>query len=294
MNKNKLLALGALMALIVAYSSCTKADVYKENAQIGFVSMGPKYVTADITVSPKDSLYFQFNVTSPDNIAKVIIMKGTVNTDTLIVPDASKNSFSGLKKVMADSAAGVYSYTFVAYNAANYKLATKSIAVSVTADYKYITNRVLYVPDTTAKTNMTYFSSTTGGTYNFSGIGTNTAAVDFGYYYDTTTANKHTIYALTANPVSFYDVSTWTKNATVFKKVTNVTIASLSSSGALRTAGIANLTSGTTSKITALASGNVILFKTAAGKYGAIAVNYVSADDPSATTYMKFDVKIQN
>jgi hypothetical protein len=152
------------------------------------------------------------------------------------------------------------------------------------------------VPDSTLKTNQTYFSTTTGQTYSFTSGAANAALIDFGYFYDTTTANKHTIYALTANPVNIYNVSAWANNATIFKKIASSTAyTTLTSGGALKTFGLTNLASGTTSKVAALTSAtgnNFIAFKTAAGKYGVILITYINGASPAADTYINIEVKV--
>jgi hypothetical protein len=56
------------------------------------------------------------------------------------------------------------------------------------------------------------------------------------------------------------------------------------------------MTSGTSSKVTTVsASGgnNVIGFKTASGKFGAILIRYVNGDSPNSTTQIEVDVKVQ-
>ena len=294
MQRNHILLACLIITLVGALNSCTKSNQYEPTAQFQFGNGGAKYyITTDVTVNPKDSISFQYNATATSDISKIILKKGALITDTVIVPSASKNAFTGTKQTVADSVPGVYAYSFSAYDAAGNILGTQSLVVTVTADFMYYTNRVLYVPDTTAKTNQTYFSTATGNTYSYSGGSGNAASIDFGFFNDTTTALKSTIYALTANPVSFYDLSTWSNNATIFKLVKSVSMVSLNSSGALRTAGLANLASGTTSKITALVQGNVVLFKTAGGKYGAISVTFINSSLPASTSYMVFDVKIQ-
>jgi len=290
---NNIILACLLLTIVGILGRCTKSNAWQPSVSFSFTSAGDKFITTDVTLNPKDSVNFQYTATASSGITKIIIKKGLTVTDTIFVPAASATSYTGTKKAVMDSVPGVYAWTFSAYDAGGVIMGSKSLVVTITADYIYYTNKVLYVPDTTAKTNKTYFASATGNTYSYSGIGSDAGAVDFGFFYDTTTANKHTIYALSANPISFYDLSSWTKNATIFKKVTTVSMASLSSTGALKTAGLANLGSGTASKITALAQGNVILFKTAAGKYGAISISYINAPSPAATTFMAFDVKIQ-
>ena len=56
------------------------------------------------------------------------------------------------------------------------------------------------------------------------------------------------------------------------------------------------MTSGTASKVTTVsttAGSNVIGFKTAAGKFGAILIRYVNGDSPNKETQIEVDVKVQ-
>ena len=273
-----------------------KVDAYMVTAQFTFTNSGTKFVTSDISVNPKDSVYFQFTATSTSTMAKIIVSKNATNLDTLLIPSGSGNTFSATKKYITDSVPGTYSYIFSAYDAGNIRLGTATIVVTINADFNYFTLRTLFVPDTTSKTNPTYFSTTTGKTYSYSMGSVNAPLIDFGYYYDTTTANKSTIYALTANPVSFYDVSTWMNNATIFKKISSSTpFTTLTSAGAIRSFGITNLASGTSSKVAALGSltgNNLIAFRTAAGKYGAILITLISASSPASSSYVNIEVKV--
>jgi len=104
------------------------------------------------------------------------------------------------------------------------------------------------VPDSVAKSNKSFFVSTSGDVLSYVQGAANSAQIDFGYFYDTTTvgAPKHTIYALGANKFAPHDLSTWTKNATVFKKASSPAFSALTSGGSLRAAGISNLTTGAT------------------------------------------------
>jgi hypothetical protein len=302
MKNNKLIIV--CVAAVIIFTSCLKKiDIPQSNtATVTFASSGANFVTTDITVNPKDSIFFNFSVESSSKDMRYVgIQKNPADLIAFIAKDTlnagNKNLFSATKRFAADSAAGVYKYRVLALDSAGIYIGSKEVTVTVTADFNFYSFRTLYVPDTTAKTNQTYFATTTGQTYSYSTVGTNSGLIDFGYFYDTASAKKHTIYALNITPVpsqfSFYDISTWTKNATIFKKVTTPTFASFTSSGSLRTAGLANLSSGTSSSIPALAANNIILFKTAAGKYGAIQVNYINTDGPAATTYMNIDVKVQ-
>ena len=293
MKKINIILLCALLLTAGLLNSCSKGKPYQATAQIVLTNTGGKFVTTNITVNPKDSLTFEFTATASSDMGKLLLKKNSLITDTLLVPAASKNSFSGVKKTVADTIPGDYTYYFNAYDAAGVILGTQSVTVTVAADYMYYTQRVLFVPDTTAKTNKCYYATATGKTYSYSGIGSDAASIDFGFFCDTVKGAKLSLYSLTNNLVSFYDVSAWIQNATVFKYVKSQNMSTLTSGSALRTAGINNLTSGATSKVTSLVQNNVVLFKTAAGKYGAILVAYFSDSTAAHTTYLKLDVKVQ-
>jgi hypothetical protein len=203
---------------------------------------------------------------------------------------------------MADSANGDYTYRILGRSNVARFLGDggKSITVTIKPDFIFWSYRVMKVPDTTGKVNKCYYSISTGKTFNYTEGAANSTAIDFGYYYDTTTALKHTIYALnSAQPqLSFYDISTWTKNATIFKKLPSSVnfVTQLTSAGAINTLVKNNMTSGTASKVTALttvAGNNVIGFKTVGGKYGAILIRYTNQDSPAKETSVEIDVKLQ-
>lgn len=302
MKKNNILVSTVILAIAIAFAYCTKGEPYqyKETASFTYSSAGSLYITSDVTVKPKDSLYFQFTATASSPMSKILLRKNATITDTITLQAASSTSY--LKKAQADSVAGIYTYSATAYDAAGVVMGVSNLVVTVSPDFAYYTNRTLFVPDSTAKTNLTYFGASTGLTYSYSAIGGKSAEVDFGYFYDssltTATTTKHSLYALNANPVSIYDVNSWTKNATVFKKLpTTVNFTTqLTSGAAIKTICASNLASGATSKISGLATGtaNLIGFKTAAGKYGVVLVNLISANSPNASTYINIEVKIAN
>jgi hypothetical protein len=291
-----------VIAIIVAglYTSCEKKiDPIDESftVEVAFNNSGAKYVTSDIEVNPKDSLFFDFTVTSKDDLDVVEIQKNGTRVDTFKVPASGKNAFSAVKKYMADSIPGDYSYRILAKNKKGIFIGDggKLIKVTVKPDFYFWTYRFVYVPDTVAKTNKTYFATATGQVYSYSEGAGNSASIDFGYYFDTTSANKHTIYALTAPQpqLDFYDISSWTKRATIFKKATSPAFNNLTSGGALQAAGKTNLSSGTSLKVTALAAGNLVYFKTVEGKIGCIQISFINGISPSKTTCINIDVKVQ-
>jgi hypothetical protein len=299
---------GAIITTVL-FSSCQKKTdaVDGSNATIVLTNAGTNYVTENITVNPKDSIFFSFTVTSNADMKYVSIQKNPVNQTAFLVrdtlPAASKNSYTAVKKFAADSANGDWIYRIVAHNSVGNYIGHKDIIVSVKPDFNYFTYRFLRVPDTTDKVNTCYMAATTGNVYSYSNGAANSAAIDFGIYYDTTgkassvTTDDSTfvIYALNlVQPqLPFYDLTAFTKNATIMKKATSPTFASITSAGALRSAAVTNLTSGARNRAVALGQGTLVFFKTAGGKAGCLNVNFVSGSDPSKSTFMNVDVKIE-
>lgn len=296
----KKLLTGGLIAVVLLSACVKKVDpIDTSNAVVVFTNAGTNYVTGNVSVNPGDSIFFSFTISSNRDMKYVGIQKNPVNQTAFIVRDtlssANKNSYTAVKKLRADSVNGDWIYRIVAHDFAGAYIGHMDIIVTVKADFSFFTYRFLQVPDTTAKTNTCYMAAATGNVYSYNTGAASSAAIDFGFYYDTATANKFSLYALTAPQpqLSFYDITSWTKNATIMKKATGPTFATLTSGGALRSAGITNLSSGTTNKITALVAGNLVFFKTVTGKVGCLQVNFVNGSSAAKDSYINVDVKIE-
>jgi len=308
MKRNHSIIIIVLLVFTAGMTACLKnVDPIKSNTiTVTFNNSVPKTITQDITLNPKDSFYLDYTITCPNDMKYVSVQKNGADFIRDTLSDAQKHSYSALKKIGTDSAAGVYTYKIFVKNKDGIYLGDKTITVTISADFVYYTVRNLYVPDSTAKTNKTYFASSNGKTYSYADGPGNSNLIDFGYFYDTTTVGvtvanqpKHTIYALSASTPVQYDLTGWTKNATIFKKITTPTFVNITSKALLRQTCIAALASGTSTKITSagISAGNltgvVLAFKTAAGKYGIMTVNYTSKDGAAHDTFINIDVKIE-
>lgn len=300
MKINKLIVRCTLLGIFALTYSCKKIDIPISNQiSVSLSSKGASYLTNDITLAPATPISFSWTINSPTSFEFVYIQRNGTEIFKAQVPPST--TYSGDNSFVADAAPGVYTYRFLARDKAGTYLGEKIIVVTITSDFNYFTQKTLFVPDTTAKTNPTYYSTTTNEMFSYSGVGAKSNLIDFGYFYDPTlvsnVANGHTIYALNISPVpsalEMNDLSSFTKNATLLKRITSPTFANITSSTSLQTAGDANLGSGTSTSINKLVAGNLVLFKTAAGKYGIIQVNYVSQDNASKGTFMSIDVKMQ-
>jgi len=307
----KKIILGALV-LGLLLSACEKKveDVGSFDVTVDFRSSGSKFVTGDVTLNPKDSIYFDFTISSPTAMSYIEIQKNGVRIDTFRLNSSNNRSFSLVKGYRVDSAAGDYSYRVLARDARAIFMGDggKMFTVTITPDFNFWSYRILQVPDSVDKTNKTYYSSSDGKTYSYTNGAASSATIDFGLYWDTTGRGttpttddlKHTIYSLNAlqPQLAFYDITSWTKNVTLLKKMpTSVNfVTGLTSGGAIQTLIGGNMTSGTSSKVTTVsttAGSNVIGFRTAAGKFGAILIRYVNGDSPAKTTQIEVDVKVQ-
>jgi hypothetical protein len=295
-----------IVAIGLVFSSCEKKvdPIDTFNVTVDYRSGGAKYVTSDVTVNPKDSIYFDFTIASPNaDMSFIEIQKNGARVDTFRLNNAAnKRSFSFVKGYRADSAAGNYTYRVLARDEKAVFMGDggKEFTVTVTPDFNFWSYRILQVPDTLEKINKCYYSTVDGKIYSYSDGAANSASIDFGYYYDISGTNKHSFYALTAPQaqINFNDITPWTKNATLLKKMPSSVnfVSGLTSAGAIQTLIGGNMTSGTSTKVTAVntsGGNNVIGFRTASGKFGAILVRYFSADSPNATTEIEVDVKVQ-
>jgi hypothetical protein len=290
---------------VVALAGCEKKiesiDTY--SVKVEFRNTGAKYLTGDVTLNPKDSIYFDFTITADEDMDYVEIQKNASRLDTFRLPASNRRSFSIVKGYRADSAAGDYNYRIMGRSSIARYLGDggKNIKVTITPDFDFWSYRVMKVPDTVAKANKAYYALSTGTIYSYTEGAANSALIDFGYYFDTTGTFAggsnllgHTIYALNSPQpqLNFYDISSWTKNATVFK-VISTNFANITSKGAIYTVIKNAMTSGTAAKVNKLVSGSVIGFKTVGGKYGAILVQYVNQNSPAKETYADINVKIE-
>src|SRR6187549_3259679 len=98
-----------LFTIAAMFSACEKkiepVDTYF--VTVDYHATNPKALTGDKTVNPKDSIYFDFTITSAEDMSYVEIQKNGVKVDTFRLNNSpNKRSFSLVKGYMADSAAG--------------------------------------------------------------------------------------------------------------------------------------------------------------------------------------------
>jgi hypothetical protein len=303
---------------IVLFSACTKkVDPIDINYAEVTLAGGTNFVTENIIVNPKDSIFFNFTITSGKTMRYVGIQKNPTNQTTFLVRDtlsaANQNSYTAIKRFRADSINGDFLYRIVAHDSAGVYIGHKDVMVTTKADFIFWSYRFLYVPDTLAKTNKCYFSTSDGKSYSYSDGASISSKIDFGYFYDTTRIlagspatlrpKGHTIYTLpnTITPFLPYDISGWTKNATLLKVSSLTNLSSITSGGAIRTACVPALNSGTVTRYSQLdksataadLTATVFLFRTVTGKYGLMTINFTNNNFSNNDSFINIDVKIE-
>lgn len=178
--------LGLLITAFI-FSACEKKiePVDSFDVTVEYRPGTSKYVTSDVTVNPKDSIYFDFKISSPGaDMSYVEIQKNGVRIDTFRMNGfTDKRTFSLVKGYRADSAAGDYSYRVLARDARAIFMGDggKQLKVTVNPDFNFWSYRILQVPDTTDKTNKAYYSTVDGKIYSYTNGAANSAMIDFGY-----------------------------------------------------------------------------------------------------------------
>ncbi len=306
----KIKSMLAILSTGIFFMACKKGvePVDGSRATVELRGGAKEYITGDITVNPNDSIFFDFTITSSEDMGFVGVQKNPVNQTAFIRRDtlnaSNKNSYSTIMKFRADSANGSYVYRIAAHTNKGVYIGHKDVVITTAPDFNYYTNRFLYAPDTTGKNNKCYISVTDGGkTYSYNEGSAVSASIDFGYYYDTsrtgTTVNGHTLYALTANQFAPYDVTSWTKNATILKRATvspTTAFLNIFSAGTIRTLCNAQLASGASNKAMNIAGSNpsnLVYFRTASGKNGIALLNFFNGGNAEKTSYINIDVKIE-
>lgn len=283
------------------------------DVSVTFHGDDPLSVTDYKLVNDGDVVYIDYTITSAkEDMYYIVVEKSEGSrtepqrTSTSITDETKRREYSG-RVTLTMLRDGKTSYRIYPMNKKNYYMGDggKSVTIEVRPSYIHYPNRRLYTPDTATRVAPCYFSIQRGEVFSYTSGKENSADIDFGLYrtwtINTTTNTveyRYNIYALnvTPNPLGVYDISTWQKKATLFKSpasggltIFNTTLVSAKSIETAAKAGSAiNLKQTTTN----LASGNLIYFLTAEGKYGAIYINSLTKD-LEEKPYLDISVKVQ-
>lgn len=174
----------------------------------------PYAIDENAEVNPTDSILIDYTIESPDADMYLICLYKTGTTSPaqrITVPDVKRRSFSGSFKFYAkDLGAGTTSYRIWAVDKDGVYLGDgyKTITINVLSDLRYLSNRKVFMPDSTGKANECYLSIDEGKTYSYTNGKANSSKIDFGVYrepvYNTSgvfTSWKYSLYSLSASPI---------------------------------------------------------------------------------------------
>lgn len=322
-NKNQMKNIQKLF--LVAISICLLSACKKESENIftmfdavtvTFNNSDPRSVVDYKTVNDKDEVWIDYTINSTNEEMYSVVVERTTGTgfdrQTFRPAATERKSYSNIFKYVFQRD-GQTSFRVYALNQKGVYIGDgyKKVVVDVNPSYKIFTNRVVYLPDTTAKTLTSFFSLNNATAYNYTDGQTNADKIDFGIfrraYFDANT--NQTLYAINlyspgtpVNPFPIYDINSWTpkrttkfsapiaSQATAFltSAVSGSTIEALAKA---RTINL-NATVGTTAA-TGLVQGSAVFFLTQEGKYGMIYINAITSDYEKRP-YINISVKMQN
>ncbi|WP_026903126.1 hypothetical protein [Pedobacter glucosidilyticus] len=299
---------GVIAGVIISLSSCEKESENIFNmftdVTVTFKGDHPFSVTDYKEVNDGDSVYIDYTVTSAkQDMYQINVLEVGSAVPFLRIPitdETKRRSFSGVVKLRANVKSGKTSYRVWPVDRRGVYMGDgyKQVTIDVKPNFNHISNRRVYLPDTVAKVLPCYFSIKTGNTYSYTTGEASSADIDFGIFRTSSTTPVINLYSLSANPLPFapYNISTWTKRATLFSAPVNGHANTFNNT--LRTGTIVETearrrTINLRATTTGLVAGSAVYFLTPENKYGCILVNAVSTDI-EGKPFINISVKVQN
>jgi len=312
-----------ISGLLLSFSACKKEapNIYNMFGDISVTFKGthPYSVVDYKEYNDGDSIYIDYTITSAkEDMAAVCVKWEGQETPVqqITLPDGSnKRTYSGVYKMRA-TRAGESKYRIYALNKQAVYIGDgyTSVAFNVKADYTFVANKRIYVPDSTLKDRPCYYSIKRGESFSYLNGKDVSADLDFGIYRVVAPQSEQAVaiggfhyylYSLSANPLFFNinDISTWTKRETLFSGQlaesatfnanTGTTMLSSVSIGTIASAKTINLKELPRTSAAAIKLNSVIYFKTPEGKYGAILFKQITSD-LDGKPFVAVNVKVQN
>jgi len=321
-NIQKLLLTAAGMVLL---SSCAKKseNIFNmfDDVTVTFNNRSPLAVTDYKLVNDGDSVYVDYTINSAaEDMYSVTVERsagaqsGIERTTVQIADNAKRRSYSDVLKLKMNRD-GKTSYRIYAANQKGTYIGDgyKKVVIEVNPSHMVYSSRNIYLPDSTAKVQPSFFSLSDATTYSYTNGQANAAKIDFGIWRRpnpntnaqdvTTNPFVYNLYAISAptNPFPVYDISGWTPKRTtrfsapqtsqtntfLYTAVSGSTIEALARA---RNPNLAVITA--TSFATGLSPGASFYFLTPEGKYGIVLVNNISFD-LDRRPFVNVSIKIQ-
>ncbi|MVN92655.1 hypothetical protein [Mucilaginibacter aquatilis] len=316
-NLKKIIVAVGCVALL---SACKKdsQNIFNmfNDVTVTYNNSSPLAVTDYKLVNDGDSVYIDYTINSAvEDIYSVVVERtaggkgNAIERNTIAVSDNSRRrAYRDLLKLKIQRD-GKLSYRVYALNQKGVYIGDgyKKVVIEGKPSYTFLTNRVIYLPDTLGKILPSFFSLRDGVSYSYTDGLANSSKIDFGIYRrPTTDASNPWVYNLYAtnvpvNPLTVYDISAWQKRATKFAAPQTsqndpFTYTAVSASVIESLVKARNPTLSATVATTygtGLLPGSSISFLTPEGKYGILFINAVSSD-LDRKPFINVSVKIQN
>ncbi|MES2777397.1 MAG: hypothetical protein V4722_24675 [Bacteroidota bacterium] len=311
LHKNKLIAAAVLLTGLAVGCKKESANIFNMfDVTLTLNQSQPHAIDENAELSETDSALIDYTIVSPTkDMYQVNIMKGGATTPYIKIPiteDGKRRSFSGKLTLYAkDLGAGSSSFRIWPIDKEGVYLGdgNKNITINVLSNMKYFSNRRVFLPDSVGKVNESYLSFNEGKTYSYTTGQANAAKIDFGIYRDTVRvgtvlSNKYFLYSLSETPSPFkaYDISAWTKRATLFSAPVTGSAANfrtmfntskkIEDEAKKKPVNLKHITTG-------LAANQFIYFLTPEGKYGVLYIQSITYDF-SSKQFLAVSYKIQN
>jgi hypothetical protein len=280
---SQLLSVGILAAGFFM-SSCSKDDTKPEPTIEAILN---NVVQDSVTVTSGSSVSYEFDLRASAKLKSITIMK-TVGANTTTFLSKTDNFVSDTLDIISGnltvSANTQLNITVIDKNEISVSKVV-TIKIAAVGEISTYTSKLLGAQSSTSGSAL----STSGGTiFSKSEAATNSASVDFIYYYGGTSVLAEIISPLygSVNYTSYVTSSWGTKNSTKFAKTTAITSAEFdaATNDSKITSVVSSITWNTDERVVTLAIGDIFAFETAAGMYGLAKVtNLVTGESGSIT-----------
>lgn len=295
MKKISYIFLAILLVGLISIMSCKKSNKNSLGPSIHLL-IGTGYISSGVSIQITTSLLFGISATAGDGkLTRFSVQrtfKGRLKTERDSVINVT--SFNYNLRSYAEGLAGIENWVFKIYDSnGNSAAITLTISTTLPPAPGPINTYSTKILGAQISNSGNSFASSNGTVYSLADAKTNSALIDWVYFYDaidqgTLCAPADTdateAYNNGTNGIPYWPV----RNATLFKLFTDAYIWTNIINDSILV--IENKTDVTLLKINQISIGNLIAFKTAEGKLGMIKVNALTPDETGTIT---IDVKVQ-
>ncbi len=286
MKKISILIASALLASVAFMSSCTK-DTTSNSPTIKFINKAG-YITSDASVPQGSTISFGVDAKSggSSNLSHFKITRTIAGVSTVLY-ETPLDSIAYIKEFDGEvnNVVGTETWTCTITDKDNLTASVSFVITTVANPISTYTQVILgsYANSTLGSS----FASADGTVYKLAEAKTNAAKIDWLYYWgvsnSATLAAPDDVLAATVFSSITNGLATWSvKNPTRFRAVTEGAVWD----NILTSSDIATIAVNTTeTSISDIQVGNILAFKTAAGKLGLIKIDNIAAGTDGTITY---------